>query len=692
MAVRPRIEVHRSTIMLLATAILLPSLIFVALQFGFGYRAERHAYETSTVARADAIMAAIDGNMQRTRASALALATAAAIQRHDWRKADERIHVIASLNPDWKSVRLLDVAKGQELIDTQRAFGTPVPFRTDPGLLESIAGSSILFDRIERNGSACPCLTVAAPVREDGAIRYLLMINLDPGSIQSLLVSQAPKEGISAIVDRQGNFIARTRDYANRVGTPATRYTLAAVRRGIPGIYSAVSYEGQATYGAMSKSQLTGWSTHVGVPKTVLDAPMRWSHFATAMALLASLALAVGLTWALSHMIASQRRADQRIQQAERLEAVGKMTGGIAHDFNNMLAIVIGSLDLAKRRRASGRDDIDRYLDNAMEGASRAAELTRRLLAFSRRQALVPSATDINRLIEGMRELLGRTLDETIIMRFDLAGTLCCAFVDPGQLENAIVNLAVNARDAMPRGGELIIASANITLSAPQAARMDIGPGEYVRVRVIDSGEGMSAETIKRAFEPFFTTKDVGRGTGLGLSQIYGFLDQSGGRARIQSQEGEGTTVELFLPRFQGELPAKIGAQSSSATLPTGSADEIILVTEDEDKVRQTNVEALRDLGYSVRHAANGSEALEILSTQPGVKLLFTDIVMPGMNGRELAREARQRLPDLKLLFATGYERETVSGGDKADGENLILRKPFAIDQLARKVRDVLDA
>jgi signal transduction histidine kinase len=464
MAARSRIEVNRSTIVLLVTAILLPSLIFVALQFSFGYRAERRVYETSTLARADAIMAAIDGNMQRTRASALALATAATIQRHDWPKAYDRVRVIAGLNPDWKSVRLVDVATSEALFDTQRPFGPPVPSPVDPNLLSRVGGSTVAFGRIERSGPGCPCLSVEAPIRQGGAVRYLLTIDLDPASIQSLLVSLAPKEGISAIVDAQGNFIARTRDYANRVGTPATRYTLAAVRRGVPGIYTAVSFEGQATYGAMAKSSLTGWSTHVGVPQTVLDAPMWWSHFATAMALLASLALAVGLVWALLHMIAAQRRADHRLQQAERLEAVGKMTGGIAHDFNNMLAIVIGSLDLAKRRRASGRDDIDRFIDNAMDGASRAAELTRRLLAFSRRQALAPIATDINQLIESMRDLLSRTLSEAVTMRFDLAESLWYGFIDPGQFENAIVNLAVNARDAMPNGGELTITSANVTL------------------------------------------------------------------------------------------------------------------------------------------------------------------------------------------------------------------------------------
>ena len=689
MVERASLGVNRWTITLLLAAILLPSLIFVALQFGFGYRAERRALETSAVARSDAIMAEIDGNMQRTRASALALASAATMKRGDWRGARLRALELETLNYDWKTVRLIDIDQRTAMFDTSQSFGGPTPIAVDPGLVSRVGSGALLFEGIKRVGPGCPCIAVDVPIRRDGAVRYTLSIMLDPSAFQKELMARAPSDGTSAVVDADGNFIARTQDYAQRLGTPATHFVRDAIRGGKTGLYRGVTYEGLDNSTAFSTSAITGWSTHIGVPQARLDAPLWWSHFASTVALIISLALAVGLVWALNRVWSAQRIADRRVQQALRLQAVGKMTGGIAHDFNNMLAIIIGSLDLVRRRRASGRDDIDRYIDNAMDGATRAAELTRRLLAFSRRQALAPVATDINKVLEGMRHLLGRTLDESITLRLELAAPICCAFIDPGQFENAVVNLAANARDAMPRGGEVVIATTNIMLSATQAARLTIEPGEYVRVRVIDSGQGMSPETIRRAFEPFFTTKDVGRGTGLGLSQIYGFVDQSGGRAQILSQEGEGTTVEMYLPRFDGDLPIDDADGLGVAPVPTGSPDEIILVTEDEDQVRMTNVEALRELGYSVRHAANGSEALAILASQPGVRLLFTDIVMPGMNGRELAREARRRLPDLKLLFATGYERETSSSIDDDEGD--VLRKPFAIDQLARKVREMLD-
>jgi signal transduction histidine kinase len=690
-AERLNLSVNRRTVALLLAAILLPSLIFVALQFGFGYRAERRAYETSALSKADAIMAEIDGNMQRTRASALALASETAMQEGDWRAVFTRAREIARLNYDWKSVRLTDVDHAQDLFDLQRPFGPPRPVAIPPSLISRFGRNTLLFGGISRSGAGCPCIVVEAPVRRDGAIRFVLTILLEPTAFQRELLAHAPHEGTSAVLDAEGNFIARTRDYEARVGTPATRYEREAIHSGTSGLYSGVTYEGLATYTAFSKSAVTGWTTHIGVPQARLDTPMWWSHLASTIALIISLGLAVGLVWALLRVMATQRDAELRLQQAQRLEAVGKMTGGIAHDFNNMLSIIIGSLDLARRRRLSGADDIDRHLDNAMEGANRAAELTRRLLAFSRRQALAPVATDINLLLEHMRDLIARTLDETIRLRFELCTPSWYAFVDPVQFENAVVNLAANARDAMPGGGEVVVATDNVTLTSAQAARLELAPGEYIQIRVIDDGCGMSPETIQRAFEPFFTTKDVGRGTGLGLSQIYGFLDQSGGRVRIRSQEGEGTAVEMLLPRFHGELPRR-ATESSATPARNGSPEELILVTEDEARVRMTNVEALRELGYSVCHAANGAEALEVLATQSGVKLLFTDIVMPGMNGRELAEEARKRLPNLKLLFATGYERETLPAAVRDDIESDLLRKPFTIDQLARKVREILDS
>lgn len=691
MARRTAANINRSTVLLLLAAILLPSLIFVALQFGFGYRAERQALETTTIARADAVMAQIDGSLQRARASALLMASAATIRKGDWRGAYERAREFAAINGDWKSVGLTDVQTGEELFDLRRPYGTSRKTRIDHRLVARLAREPVVFEGMRREGPGCPCLEILAAVRQDGPLRYVVTVALDPAAMQRQLVANAPREGLSALVDSNGRFIARTQNIAKRIGMPATRFVREAIRNGQRGIYLGVTYEGLENYTAFSTSPITGWSTHIAVPKAVFDTPRWWSRLASTVAFIISLALAVGLIWTLVRVLASQRSADERVQQAQRLEAVGKMTGGVAHDFNNMLAVVIGSLDIVRRRRAAGRDDFDRYIDNAMDGATRAADLTRRLLAFSRRQPLEPVATDLNHLLRGMKDLVSRTLNETIRLRFDLAESAWATFVDPGQFENAIVNLAANARDAMPSGGEMIIATANVTLTDGQAARMQIPIGDYVRTRVIDNGQGMSDDIVQHAFEPFFTTKDVGRGTGLGLSQIYGFIEQSGGRARILSQAGEGTTIELYLPRFDGIPVYQSLTGDADAPLPEGSPEEIILIAEDEEQVRMTNVDALRELGYSVRHASNGHEALKILESQPGISLLFTDIVMPGINGRELAAEARRRSPTLKLLFTTGYEREDEAAPDH-DNESVMLRKPFAIGQLAQKIREVLDA
>ncbi|OYX68493.1 MAG: hybrid sensor histidine kinase/response regulator [Rhizobiales bacterium 32-66-11] len=384
--------------------------------------------------------------------------------------------------------------------------------------------------------------------------------------------------------------------------------------------------------------------------------------------------------------------AEAQIRQMQKTEAIGQLTGGIAHDFNNMLAIVIGSLDIARRRLTGVEHDMVRTcIDNALEGAQRAGALTARLLAFSRQQALEPQPLDANKLVGGMSELLRRTLGETIQVETVLAGGLWRAFADPAQLENAIVNLAVNARDAMPDGGRLTIETANSDLDERYARNhAEVTAGQYVLVSVSDTGTGMGPDVIERAFDPFYTTKGVGRGTGLGLSQVFGFVKQSGGHVKIYSEIGQGTTVKLYLPRHVGE-PALVGrGDKSDGHLPPGRPDITILVVEDEENVRHMSVDALRELGYTVVQAANGNQAMEQLVLQPRIDLLFTDIVMPDMTGRQLAEKAAAARVGLKILYTTGYTRNAVVHNGILDHGVAFLPKPFTLDQLARKVDDVL--
>jgi signal transduction histidine kinase/CheY-like chemotaxis protein len=389
----------------------------------------------------------------------------------------------------------------------------------------------------------------------------------------------------------------------------------------------------------------------------------------------------------------SRQAAEAQIRQMHKMETIGQLTGGIAHDFNNMLAIVIGSLDLAKRRMAKDRKKAEASIDNAMQGAERAAQLTARLLAFSRQQPLAPAALDSNKLVAGMSELLRRTIGETVRFEAVLAGGLWPAFIDANQLENALVNLCVNARDAMPEGGRLTIETANTHLDDSYAdAHTEVAVGQYVMLSVTDTGGGMTAEVIERAFDPFYTTKSVGKGTGLGLSQVYGFVKQSGGHVKIYSEPGVGTTVKLYLPRHFGPASAAPGVERAESELPRAREAEIVLVVEDEERVRLFSVEALRELGYIVLHADGPLAALAMLDGQPRIDLLFTDIVMPDMDGRKLADAARAKRPGLKVLYTTGYTRNAIVHNGVLDHDVHFIAKPFTIAQLAVKVRQAIDA
>jgi signal transduction histidine kinase/CheY-like chemotaxis protein len=388
--------------------------------------------------------------------------------------------------------------------------------------------------------------------------------------------------------------------------------------------------------------------------------------------------------------VQERTRAEEQLRQFQKMEAVGQLTGGIAHDFNNMLAVTLGGLNLLQRKLAKGETDVDRFLEAAIDGAQRAAGLTQHLLAFSRQQPLAPEPLNPNKMIAGMADLLGRTLGETISLETVLGAGLWQVKADPGQLENAVLNLCVNARDAMPDGGKLTIETSNAYVDDLVAQAYAIPAGQYVQVAVGDNGVGMNEETIAKAFDPFFTTKEVGKGTGLGLSQVYGFVRQSGGHVKIYSEPGVGTTVKVYLPRHFGEPATKLVERAPMAS-HRGRKSEVILVVEDENRVRGVSVESLRHLGYTVIDTASPLEALQLLDGGLSVSLLFTDVVMPGMSGRELATLARQRNPSLKILYTTGYTRNAIVHNGILDPGTHLLSKPFSIDELATRVRQVLD-
>lgn len=389
--------------------------------------------------------------------------------------------------------------------------------------------------------------------------------------------------------------------------------------------------------------------------------------------------------------VSRREKLENQLRQSQKMEAVGQLTGGIAHDFNNMLAVVIGSLNLLKRRISRGENDVMKFVDGALDGAERAATLTHRLLAFSRQQPLSPQPIDANKFVAGMADLIRRTLGETISVETILAGGLWRTHADPSQLESTILNLAVNARDAMTDGGKLTIETSNASLDdSYSAAHVEVPAGQYVLVSVTDTGSGMTQDIIDKAFEPFFTTKIVGKGTGLGLSQVQGFVKQTGGHIKIYSEVDLGTAVKIYLPRFFGEA-TEVVDETSFNDVPLGQQTEFVLVVEDEERMLRVSSEAFKELGYSVLQASSPSLALRIIDKHPEITLLFTDVVMPEMSGRTLADQAVLKLPNLKVLFTTGFSRNAVIHNNILDAGVNFLPKPFTVTQLAQKVRSVLD-
>jgi PAS domain S-box-containing protein len=385
------------------------------------------------------------------------------------------------------------------------------------------------------------------------------------------------------------------------------------------------------------------------------------------------------------------KATEEALLQSQKMEAVGQLTGGIAHDFNNLLTGIVGSLDLLQTRLNQGRtENVGRYIDAAMTSANRAAALTHRLLAFARRQPLIPKGVDANQLVVSLEDLLRRTIGETIDLTVVASDGLWTTLCDPNQLESALLNLAINARDAMPGGGKLTISTANARIDGINADAPALSPGEYICIDVTDTGTGMSPEVAARAFDPFFTTKPIGQGTGLGLSMIYGFARQSNGHATIDSKIGRGTSVKIYLPRHSGDHVAEHAAAASKVR--QAATGETVLVVEDEPVVRGVILEMLDEQGYRTLEAVDGPAGLRILRTDARIDLLVTDVGLPGMNGRQLADQAREMRPGLKILFITGYaESAAIADGFLQPGMEMIT-KPFDLGNLSRRVRTMVSA
>jgi PAS domain S-box-containing protein len=390
--------------------------------------------------------------------------------------------------------------------------------------------------------------------------------------------------------------------------------------------------------------------------------------------------------------LSEKRAIEEQLRQSQKMEAVGQLTGGLAHDFNNLLTGISGSLEMMHMRFAQGRTgELDRYFMAAQGAVKRAAALTHRLLAFSRRQTLDPKPTNVNRLLTGLEELIRRTMGPVVNVEVVGASGLWPTLIDPNQLENAVLNLCINARDAMPDGGKLTIETASKWLDERAARQQDLPVGQYVSVCVTDTGTGMPPEIVAQIFDPFFTTKPTGEGTGLGLSMIYGFARQSGGQVRVYSEVGQGTTMCLYLPRHDEDAEVEDEMTVPAPATPPG-AGEVVLVIDDEPTIRMLVAEILADIGYAVIEAPDGPAGLRVLESNARVDLLITDVGLPGgMNGRQVADAARVTRPNLKVLFITGYAENAMMSRGRLEEGMFVVTKPFQMEVLATKIREIIE-
>ncbi|TRX73223.1 ATP-binding protein [Pseudomonas mangiferae] len=499
--------------------------------------------------------------------------------------------------------------------------------------------------------------------------RFARAFSLDPAqAAQGLTLEQV----VESIHPEDRPAIEALIAHTLRVGGP---YRAEYRVRQLDGTYRWIEANGEC--------QLDAYGLALRFPGVLIDIHERKQTETTLRDLTATLEQRV------AEAVAERTLAEERLRQAQKMEAIGQLTGGIAHDFNNLLAGVIGSLTIVQRRlHPDTKAEVQRFLEAANHAAQRGASLVQRMLAFARRQSLDNRPTDINALVHSLEEMLRRTLGERVILETRLQPGLWSVLTDMPQLESALLNLAINARDAMPHGGRLSIVTGNLSLGADHGEDHDLDPGDYVRVEVSDTGTGMDAEVLSHVFEPFFTTKPIGQGTGLGLSMVYGFVKQTGGHIRLSSTPGRGTRFRLYFPRHADAAAAEAEAAALPHT-PSGGGERI-LVVEDDPVVRMLTVEVLEDLGYQVLQASDGLEALETLRREP-FDLLLTDVGLPGMNGRQLAESVRQVLPEVPVLFATGYAEGAETRAGFLDEGMEMIAKPYTIDVLAATLRAMLE-
>jgi len=690
----------------------------------------------------DGLLGDVDRQIIAIEAELQVLAVSPSLQEEDLYHFYQQMN--AALPLQGTSIALLDI-KGQQLLNTNRPFGAPLPRSFNTEMSEHIVatGKPQVSDLIMGAVLHRPIVAVGVPVFRDGRVAFILAMGLG-SEILSKLLHQPDllPDWVVAIFDRKGIIVARNRELDRFLGKPAAPIIREAIKGPVESWIPNVTSEGIRVYSTFRRSAVTGWTAAIGVPREFVDIPRRRAQFLTFAGGGSVLALSLFLAWwmaqairrpvealmAATEAVASgapvgelnsgvrelnqvgdalrasaaalashreqlegtvalrteelrseieaRRQAEATLLQSQKMEAIGQLTGGVAHDFNNLLTIASGSLEMLEARISDERSL--NLLRNAQSAISRGATLTTSLLAFARKQRLEPVLANLNSVILDMEEMLRRSIGPSVEIRHALAGELWPVEIDLGQIETALLNIAINARDAMPEGGILLFETANV--SDPPLE--EVAGHDCVLVSVHDTGTGMAPDVLERAFEPFFTTKEVGKGTGLGLSMVFGVVHQSGGAVRLRSELGRGTTVLIYLPRAdQTALPL---ADTAGSACSSSDADAHILVVDDDAAVRWVTVESLKEAGYRVAEADSGSAALALLERDDPCDLVVMDHAMPGLSGKDTVRLARRARPELKVLFLSRYTAWEEAGGD------IWLQKPFKTQALAEAVTRAL--
>ncbi|KRD95821.1 hypothetical protein ASE63_12425 [Bosea sp. Root381] len=747
----------RHIILALFAIIVIPGVLFSALLLARFADAERGRYRQEAMQVASTAASAVDQQLRGWQATLQTLGTSEALQ-------DGNLEAFSRQAAAVKAFIGVDVGlrelSGQQLVNTRRPWGTPLPLTPLPGDDEVIAGRRPVVSNVFQGALAQqPLIAVIVPIMVKGSPRYLLHVSAETKLVADVVRANAIRAWLIGVGDRAGVYVTRSEEHERFSGHPGVSAFLAQAKGG-QGVFVGTSANGDEVLVGYARSELSGWLVAANIRQAVIERPLwtavqwllaggiislllsslaalfLWRMVATPLSALTKASAFLGrspeplsiptrlrefitLRDALSdasRQLAGTKteledkvrertaelveahgkvkaEADERhrieamLAQAQKMEAVGNLTGGVAHDFNNLLQVIGGNIELVGRE-AELSDKARGRLQNAMTGVKRGARLASQLLAFGRRQALAPRAINVGRLLRGMDDLLRRSLGEAVQIETIVAGGLWNTFADPTNVENALLNLAINARDAMEGTGKLTIEAGNSFLDEMYArANNEVVAGQYVAISVTDTGSGMSPEILEKVFEPFFSTKPQGKGTGLGLSMVYGFVKQSGGHVKIYSEPGHGTTVRLYLPRSHKAEDNVVEYDSS----PVTGGSETILLVEDDAAVRDTVVSLLGELGYHVLTAEDAAQALAVIESSIAIDLLFTDVVMPGaLKSPELARKAKQRLPNLHVLFTSGYTENSIVHGGRLDEGVSLLSKPYTREALARKVRELL--